>query len=72
MISRWNKILEFHGIHGSTNKRTHMGIFGIPATKKSEIERLVKQIESLNPTPCPTLELEKVTPILLHWHYPVK
>ncbi|KAH1251180.1 putative plastid-lipid-associated protein 7, chloroplastic [Glycine soja] len=36
------------------------GIFGIPATKKSEIERLVKQIESLNPTPCPTLELEKV------------
>jgi len=48
------------------------GIFGIPATKKSEIERLVKQIESLNPTPCPTLELEKVTPILLHWHYPVK
>ncbi|KAG5029782.1 hypothetical protein JHK87_013296 [Glycine soja] len=36
------------------------GIFGIPATTKSEIERLVKQIESLNPTPCPTLELEKV------------
>ncbi|KAL3021019.1 hypothetical protein AAZX31_05G175800 [Glycine max] len=32
----------------------------VEATKKSEIERLVKQIESLNPTPCPTLELEKV------------
>ncbi|KAH1237195.1 putative plastid-lipid-associated protein 7, chloroplastic [Glycine max] len=36
------------------------GIFGIPSTKKSEIESLVKQLESLNPTPFPTLELEKV------------
>ncbi|RDX86242.1 putative plastid-lipid-associated protein 7, chloroplastic, partial [Mucuna pruriens] len=37
------------------------GIFGIPSAKKSEIESLVKQLESLNPTPCPTLELEKVS-----------
>lgn len=44
------------------------GIFGIPSTKKSEIESLVKQLESLNPTPFPTLELEKVTSSLPHWH----
>ncbi|XP_004503974.1 fibrillin protein 5 homolog [Cicer arietinum] len=36
------------------------GIFGIPSGKKSEIESLVKQIESQNPTPEPTLELDKV------------
>ncbi|KAH1251181.1 putative plastid-lipid-associated protein 7, chloroplastic [Glycine max] len=50
-VEEWQKNM-FQGIN--------RGIFGIPATKKSEIERLVKQIESLNPTPCPTLELEKV------------
>ncbi|XP_020215784.1 probable plastid-lipid-associated protein 7, chloroplastic isoform X1 [Cajanus cajan] len=36
------------------------GIFGIPSAKKSEIESLVKQLESLNPNPYPTLELDKV------------
>ncbi|KAF1867520.1 hypothetical protein Lal_00049949 [Lupinus albus] len=36
------------------------GIFGIPSAKKNEIENLVKQIESQNPTPQPTIELEKV------------
>ncbi|XP_061345384.1 fibrillin-5, chloroplastic isoform X2 [Gastrolobium bilobum] len=36
------------------------GIFGLPSAKKSEIESLVKQLESQNPTPHPTLELEKV------------
>ena len=36
------------------------GIFGVPSAKKSEIEGLVKQLESLNPTPDPTLNLEKV------------
>ncbi|KAJ1412930.1 Plastid lipid-associated protein/fibrillin conserved domain [Sesbania bispinosa] len=36
------------------------GIFGIPSAKKSEIESLVKQLESQNPTPDPTLDLEKV------------
>jgi len=37
------------------------GIFGIPSGKKLEIESLVQQLESQNPTPEPTLELEKVT-----------
>ncbi|KAK7247538.1 hypothetical protein RIF29_42422 [Crotalaria pallida] len=36
------------------------GIFGIPSAKKNEIESLVKQLESQNPTPDPTLELERV------------
>lgn len=36
------------------------GIFGIPSAKKSEIEGLVKQLESQNPTPDPTLKLDKV------------
>jgi hypothetical protein len=36
------------------------GIFGIPSAKKSEIEGLVKLLESQNPTPDPTLNLDKV------------
>ncbi|KAK0608842.1 hypothetical protein LWI29_036805 [Acer saccharum] len=36
------------------------GIFGVPSTKKSEIERLVELLESQNPTPDPTLNLDKV------------
>ncbi|KAB1208208.1 putative plastid-lipid-associated protein 7, chloroplastic [Morella rubra] len=36
------------------------GIFGIPSAKKAEIEGLVKLLESQNPTPDPTLKLEKV------------
>ncbi|PRQ49187.1 putative plastid lipid-associated protein/fibrillin [Rosa chinensis] len=36
------------------------GIFGVPSAKKSEIEGLVKQLESKNPTPDPTVNLEKV------------
>lgn len=44
------------------------GIFGIPSAKKSEIESLVKQLESMNPTPYPTLELDKVTSFLPHWY----
>ncbi|MED6158778.1 Fibrillin protein 5, variant 2 [Stylosanthes scabra] len=36
------------------------GIFGLPSAKKSEIESLVQQLESQNPTPDPTLELDKV------------
>ncbi|KAJ7956970.1 Plastid-lipid-associated protein [Quillaja saponaria] len=36
------------------------GIFGIPSAKKSEIEGLVKQLEYQNPTPDPTLNLDKV------------
>jgi hypothetical protein len=39
------------------------GIFGIPSGKKLEIESLVKQLESQNPTPEPTLELDKVISI---------
>ncbi|KAL4590814.1 hypothetical protein LXL04_003757 [Taraxacum kok-saghyz] len=36
------------------------GIFGIPSEKKSEIENMVKVLESLNPTPHPTLDLNKL------------
>ncbi|RYR18973.1 hypothetical protein Ahy_B03g063602 isoform C [Arachis hypogaea] len=36
------------------------GIFGLPSAKKFEIESLVQQLESQNPTPEPTLELDKV------------
>ncbi|KAL5555737.1 hypothetical protein UlMin_037973 [Ulmus minor] len=36
------------------------GIFGVPSKKKSEIEDLVKLLEAQNPTPDPTLNLEKV------------
>ncbi|KAF7840069.1 putative plastid-lipid-associated protein 7, chloroplastic isoform X1 [Senna tora] len=36
------------------------GIFGIPSAKKSEIETLVNQLESQNPTPNPTLNLDKM------------
>ncbi|XP_027341192.1 probable plastid-lipid-associated protein 7, chloroplastic isoform X2 [Abrus precatorius] len=45
----------YHAVEG-----INRGIFGIPSAKKSEIESLVKQLESQNPTPHPTLELEKV------------
>lgn len=37
------------------------GIFGIPSTKKSEIESLVKLLESKNPTPEPAFSLEKLS-----------
>jgi len=40
----------------------------MPSAKKSEIESLVQQLESLNPTPYPTQELHMVTPILSHRH----
>ncbi|XLS47893.1 hypothetical protein HN51_022251 [Arachis hypogaea] len=36
------------------------GIFGFPSAKKFEIESLVQHLESQNPTPEPTLELDKV------------
>ncbi|WJZ86393.1 hypothetical protein VitviT2T_005852 [Vitis vinifera] len=36
------------------------GVFGVPSAKKSEIEALVKLLESQNPTPEPTLNLDKV------------
>nr|KJB14939.1 hypothetical protein B456_002G151300 [Gossypium raimondii] len=41
-------------------KGTNRGIFGVPSSKKSDIEALVKLLESHNPTPDPTLNLEKV------------
>jgi len=44
----------------------------MPSAKKSEIESLVQQLESLNPTPYPTQELETVTSILSHWHLEAK
>ncbi|KAE8702136.1 putative plastid-lipid-associated protein 7 [Hibiscus syriacus] len=36
------------------------GIFGVASSKKSDIEELVKLLEFQNPTPDPTLNLEKV------------
>ncbi|KAF8411635.1 hypothetical protein HHK36_004193 [Tetracentron sinense] len=36
------------------------GIFGVPSAKKSEIEGLVELLESQNPTPDPTQNLQKV------------
>ncbi|KAK8644513.1 hypothetical protein V6N13_123818 [Hibiscus sabdariffa] len=39
---------------------TNRGIFGVASSKKSDIEALVKLLESQNPTPDPTLNLEKV------------
>ncbi|KAH6759667.1 Plastid-lipid associated protein PAP / fibrillin family protein [Perilla frutescens var. hirtella] len=36
------------------------GIFGVPSAKKTEITNLVELLESQNPTPQPTLCLEKV------------
>ncbi|KAK7318486.1 hypothetical protein RJT34_03188 [Clitoria ternatea] len=45
----------YHAVEG-----INRGIFGIQSAKKSEIESLVKQLESQNPNPYPTLELEKV------------
>ncbi|RYR61745.1 hypothetical protein Ahy_A04g018949 isoform F [Arachis hypogaea] len=36
------------------------GIFGLPSAKKFEIESLVQQLEYINPTPDPTLRLDKV------------
>uniref|UniRef100_A0A2C9UQB1 Plastid lipid-associated protein/fibrillin conserved domain-containing protein n=1 Tax=Manihot esculenta TaxID=3983 RepID=A0A2C9UQB1_MANES len=36
------------------------GIFGVPSAKKSEIRGLVEILESHNPTPDPTLNLDKV------------
>lgn len=44
-------------------KGINRGIFGIPSAKKSEIEGLVKLLETRNPTPEPTLFLEKVKSI---------
>ncbi|KAI9165489.1 hypothetical protein LWI28_015005 [Acer negundo] len=37
------------------------GIFGVPSAKKSAIDDLVKLLESQNPTPYSTSDLEKVT-----------
>ncbi|KAL7223404.1 hypothetical protein ACSBR1_024954 [Camellia fascicularis] len=41
-------------------KGINRGIFGVPSAKKSEIEGLVKLLESMNPTPDPTLFLDKL------------
>lgn len=41
-------------------KVINRGIFGVPSAKKSAILGLVELLESQNPTPDPTLNLEKV------------
>ncbi|KAI5384267.1 variant 4, Fibrillin protein 5 [Lathyrus oleraceus] len=59
------KIELFQALEG-----INRGIFGIPSGKKLEIESLVKQIESQNPTPEPTLELDKVISIhYVNWPF---
>ncbi|XAR62324.1 hypothetical protein NMG60_11017047 [Bertholletia excelsa] len=45
----------YHALQG-----TNRGIFGVPSARKSEIEGLVKLLESNNPTPAPALFLDKV------------
>ncbi|KAA8531009.1 hypothetical protein F0562_005701 [Nyssa sinensis] len=49
------KALLYEAVQG-----INRGIFGVPSAKKSEIEGLVKLLESQNPTPNPTIYLEKV------------
>nr|XP_043632498.1 fibrillin-5, chloroplastic [Erigeron canadensis] len=44
----------------NTLQGINRGIFGIPSEKKSEIEDIVKLLESLNPNPHPTLHLNKL------------
>lgn len=39
---------------------TNRGIFGVPSTKKTQIESLVELLEAQNPTPDPTFNLHKV------------
>ena len=46
-------------------KGTNRGIFRVQSGKKSEIEGLVKSLESQNPNPDPTENLEKVSNITL-------
>ncbi|KAG8490600.1 hypothetical protein CXB51_013847 [Gossypium anomalum] len=41
-------------------KGINRGIFGVPSSKKSDVEAMVKLLESHNPTPDPILNLEKV------------
>ncbi|KAB2078433.1 hypothetical protein ES319_A06G162300v1 [Gossypium barbadense] len=41
-------------------KGINRGIFGVPSSKKSDVEAMVKLLESRNPTPDPILNLEKV------------
>ncbi|KAK8710020.1 hypothetical protein V6N13_145364 [Hibiscus sabdariffa] len=36
------------------------GIFGVASSKKSDIEAMVEQVESQNPTPDPSLKVEQV------------
>lgn len=48
-------------------KGINRGIFGVTTQKKSEIENLVKLLESQNPTPDPTQNLEKVHKVLLRF-----
>ncbi|KAK9272890.1 hypothetical protein L1049_003269 [Liquidambar formosana] len=45
----------YHALQG-----INRGIFGVPSAKKSEIENLVKLLESQNPTPNPTTNLDKL------------
>lgn len=49
------------GWHYNVIKVINRGIFGVPSAKKSAILGLVELLESQNPTPDPTLNLEKVS-----------
>ncbi|PWA51986.1 plastid lipid-associated protein/fibrillin conserved domain-containing protein [Artemisia annua] len=44
----------------NTLQGMNRGIFGMPSEKKTEIEEMVKVLESLNPNPYPTIDLDKL------------
>ncbi|KAG9444324.1 hypothetical protein H6P81_015664 [Aristolochia fimbriata] len=54
------KISEVKSELYQTIEGINRGIFGIPSTKKAEIANLAKLLESRNPTPEPTENLDKV------------
>lgn len=61
----WNQY--WNGLHSTIIQGINRGIFGVPSAKKSEIHGLVELLESQNPTPDPTLNLEKVNTFGYIW-----
>ncbi|KAK9068608.1 hypothetical protein SSX86_012723 [Deinandra increscens subsp. villosa] len=59
--TNYSSIAQLKTEINNTLKGTNRGIFGIPTEKKSEIEDMVKVLESLNPNPNPTIELDKLS-----------
>lgn len=65
----WNLKSLLKWVTANSIQGINRGIFGVPSAKKSEIEDLVKMLESLNPTPDLSHNLEKVYPseIFVSW-----